>query len=348
AGPGPGDLLHLSGPGRRAGARLPPARGRVPRHPPRGGAVRVRDEAGRRARGPPGGPPTRRPEPRHRVASGPAALLRVRDHAPDRLRAVRPVPPCGGERAVVRPPHASGPSGDARPRATLAGASGVPGTRRRLARDAASIPVVRRVVLPAGAGEPLPLGGGLPGPRHAPQAPRPRARRAPARSGAAGSRGGLGEERAGMDADRRGGPARERGAPDDAAVGDRRPSTPHPAAAAGDARVSGGATTLSRPLEAFYGGKTVLVTGHTGFKGSWLATWLTHLGARVVGYALPPPTEPSHFEACRLATRVVHVDGDVRDYEALERACREHRPEIVLHLAAQSLVRRAFAEPRLT
>jgi len=112
--------------------------------------------------------------------------------------------------------------------------------------------------------------------------------------------------------------------------------------------VSGGATTLARPLEAFYGGKTVLVTGHTGFKGSWLATWLTHLGARVVGYALPPPTEPSHFEACRLATRVVHVDGDVRDYEALERACREHRPEIVLHLAAQSLVRRAFAEPRLT
>jgi len=90
------------------------------------------------------------------------------------------------------------------------------------------------------------------------------------------------------------------------------------------------------------------VTGHTGFKGSWLATWLTHLGARVVGYALPPPSEPSHFAACGVARRVRHVEGDIRDYARLARTCRAHRPEIVFHLAGQSLVRRAVAEPRLT
>jgi CDP-glucose 4,6-dehydratase len=105
---------------------------------------------------------------------------------------------------------------------------------------------------------------------------------------------------------------------------------------------------VGSPFGGFYAGRPVLVTGHTGFKGSWLATWLDHLGARVTGYALAPPTEPSHFVACRLAERLVHVPGDVRDFEGLLAAFAAHRPEVVFHLAAQSLVRVGFAEPRLT
>lgn len=98
----------------------------------------------------------------------------------------------------------------------------------------------------------------------------------------------------------------------------------------------------------FYRGKTVLVTGHTGFKGSWLATWLTNLGAKVVGYAIEPPTEPSNFVASRLCDHVVHVHGDVRDAERLERTCRQHRPDVIFHLAAQALVRRSYERPRET
>ena len=98
----------------------------------------------------------------------------------------------------------------------------------------------------------------------------------------------------------------------------------------------------------FYRGKTVLVTGHTGFKGSWLATWLTHLGARVVGYALAPPTDPSNFAASDLERRIVHVQGDVRDYELLVKTFEAHRPDVVFHLAAQSLVRLSYRTPRET
>jgi CDP-glucose 4,6-dehydratase len=103
-----------------------------------------------------------------------------------------------------------------------------------------------------------------------------------------------------------------------------------------------------QPFLDFYRGRTVLVTGHTGFKGSWLVAWLTHLGARVVGYALPPPSDPSNFEALRLSGRIAHVDGDVRDFEHLRATFREHRPEIVFHLAAQSLVRLSYRKPRET
>jgi CDP-glucose 4,6-dehydratase len=105
---------------------------------------------------------------------------------------------------------------------------------------------------------------------------------------------------------------------------------------------------MTQPFGDFYRGKTVLVTGHTGFKGSWLATWLTHLGARVVGYALEPPTDPSNFGASRLAERITHVPGDVRDLDRLVATFERHRPEIVLHLAAQALVRRSYHEPRET
>ena len=97
-----------------------------------------------------------------------------------------------------------------------------------------------------------------------------------------------------------------------------------------------------------YEGKTVLVTGHTGFKGSWLVTWLQALGANVVGYALTPPTEPSLFEALDLSTKITHIIGDVRDGEHLSAVMAKFEPQMVFHLAAQPLVRLSYHEPRAT
>jgi CDP-glucose 4,6-dehydratase len=97
----------------------------------------------------------------------------------------------------------------------------------------------------------------------------------------------------------------------------------------------------------FWRGRRVFLTGHTGFKGSWLALWLADLGAEVTGFSLPPPTRPSLFEMAR-ADRVVHVEGDVRDETALTGVVREARPEVVFHLAAQSLVRLSYDEPVAT
>ena len=95
----------------------------------------------------------------------------------------------------------------------------------------------------------------------------------------------------------------------------------------------------------FWVDRKVFVTGHTGFKGSWLALWLGQLGAKVIGYRLAPPTEPSLFAAAGLADGLVDLRGDVRDLPHLTAALAAHRPEIVLHLAAQPLVRRSYAEP---
>ena len=95
-------------------------------------------------------------------------------------------------------------------------------------------------------------------------------------------------------------------------------------------------------------GRRVLITGHTGFKGGWLALWLHQLGAEVTGFALPPPTSPSLFEQARLADLVTHIEGDIRDPAALERALDTARPELVFHLAAQSLVRASYADPAAT
>lgn len=98
-----------------------------------------------------------------------------------------------------------------------------------------------------------------------------------------------------------------------------------------------------------YEGRTVLVTGHTGFKGSWLVLWLERLGAEVVGFSLPrPPTEPSHFALSGLGDHLVDVRGDVRDLSPVREVVETHRPSIVFHLAAQSLVLRSVEEPLLT
>ena len=95
----------------------------------------------------------------------------------------------------------------------------------------------------------------------------------------------------------------------------------------------------------FWKGKRVFVTGHTGFKGSWLCLWLNHLGAQVSGYALPPPTDPSLFEMAKVADLIDSHNGNVHDLASLEAAMKAAQPEIVIHMAAQSLVRYSYDQP---
>jgi CDP-glucose 4,6-dehydratase len=95
----------------------------------------------------------------------------------------------------------------------------------------------------------------------------------------------------------------------------------------------------------FWRGRSVFLTGHTGFKGGWLATWLLDMGARVAGYALKPEAEPSYFTQCRLAERMISSIGDVRQEHDLRAAVEEHAPEVVFHLAAQPIVRASYRMP---
>ncbi len=97
-----------------------------------------------------------------------------------------------------------------------------------------------------------------------------------------------------------------------------------------------------------YQDRNVLVTGHTGFKGSWLCSWLLDLGATVAGFSVDVPTDPSLFEALSLADRIQHFEGDVRDKDSLRQAMDRVCPEIVFHLAAQPLVRQSYKDPILT
>jgi CDP-glucose 4,6-dehydratase len=95
----------------------------------------------------------------------------------------------------------------------------------------------------------------------------------------------------------------------------------------------------------FWSGKKVFVTGHTGFKGSWLCLWLQQLGAEVTGYALQPPTNPSLFEVAQVGRGMKSMIGDIRDGEALTSAMQSATPDVVIHMAAQSLVRYSYIEP---
>jgi CDP-glucose 4,6-dehydratase len=95
----------------------------------------------------------------------------------------------------------------------------------------------------------------------------------------------------------------------------------------------------------FWRHKKVLITGHTGFKGSWLCLWLHLLGAKITGYALQPPTDPSLYEICRIDELIASLIGDIRDSERLTQALLAAAPEIVIHMAAQSLVNRSFDHP---
>ena len=97
-----------------------------------------------------------------------------------------------------------------------------------------------------------------------------------------------------------------------------------------------------------YADRSVFVTGHTGFKGSWLAEWLGTLGAHVTGYALDPPTQPNLFDALDLRSHVRHILADVRDRDRLVAEMRAAHPSVVFHLAAQPLVLRSYDEPRET
>lgn len=92
-----------------------------------------------------------------------------------------------------------------------------------------------------------------------------------------------------------------------------------------------------------YKNRNVLITGHTGFKGSWLALWLLEMGAKITGYSLDPPSEPNHFNMLKM--NINSITGDIRDYEKLRSAFKENKPDIIFHLAAQPIVRHSYSAP---
>ena len=102
---------------------------------------------------------------------------------------------------------------------------------------------------------------------------------------------------------------------------------------------------LEHLFNGIFKNKTVFVTGHTGFIGSWLVLWLQSLDARVIGYSLEPPTKPSLFETLGLENEITHIIGDIQDKQNLSDNIEKHKPEIVIHLAAQPLVRVSYEDP---
>ena len=92
----------------------------------------------------------------------------------------------------------------------------------------------------------------------------------------------------------------------------------------------------------FWKQKAVLITGHTGFKGSWLSLWLQSKGANLIGYSLPPPTEPSLFKIAHVADNMKSIEGDIRDLDYFNSTIEKFKPEIVIHMAAQPIVRISY------
>ena len=105
---------------------------------------------------------------------------------------------------------------------------------------------------------------------------------------------------------------------------------------------------ISDSFNGIFKGKTVLIAGHTGFKGSWLSIWLRELGANVIGYALDPYTNDDNFVVTHLSEKMNDIRGDIRDYDKLKSVFDRYNPEFVFHLAAQPLVRDSYEDPRLT
>lgn len=106
-----------------------------------------------------------------------------------------------------------------------------------------------------------------------------------------------------------------------------------------------GPAWILKPFETALAGRRILITGHTGFTGGWAALWLSNIGAVLSGFSLPPEADPSLFGILNIRDRVETVFGDIADYEALHKAIRKFEPELILHLAAQPLVRRSYREP---
>lgn len=95
-------------------------------------------------------------------------------------------------------------------------------------------------------------------------------------------------------------------------------------------------------------GKKIFITGHTGFKGSWLTLWLQQLGAEITGYSLPAPSEPNLFNLARVGEGITHIEGDIRDYSHLQQAIRKAEPDLIFHLAAQAIVLEGYQSPKET
>ena len=100
-----------------------------------------------------------------------------------------------------------------------------------------------------------------------------------------------------------------------------------------------------KSFEELFNSKTVLITGHTGFKGSWLSIWLTYLGAKVIGLSVDIPSEPSNYQASKVKDHIKDYRGDIRDSELVEQIIQDTQPDYVFHLAAQALVRPSYEFP---
>ena len=103
-----------------------------------------------------------------------------------------------------------------------------------------------------------------------------------------------------------------------------------------------------RELRKFYNNKTVLITGHTGFKGSWLAYALNKFGAKVIGYSLPSAQKNSNFNILKLDKKIINIYSDIRNKTVLKNTMKKYRPDIIFHLAAQPLVRKSYDDPLFT